>query len=202
MKLKKDFGKYKAIVIERYESLLRRFQTLSKSEKSFAAAAAALIIIFLADAAVIRPIRTGMKELEEKIRVVELATTHSVRSISQKARIDNLYLSVLGEVERSNAPDEELRSDMLKDVEGLARSSGLDLSEVKPQISVDKGEYRDFAVRIQADGDLQQLSNYFARLVSTKKMYLIDSFRVVTHPEDLNKIRATVTVVRRLFPNR
>lgn len=181
------------------ENLTTRFQLLSPREKKAVIVSTAVLGIFLADAVVIHPWIDNLRRLDEKISMQEKQTMHHLRSVGQKSKVDQVYLRLWQSLDSSDRTDDEIRATMLRDIEEQARANGLNLSEVKPQVSSEGGEIKTFSVRLQADGRMPDLALFFAELVKKRKLYFIESFRITPHPEDLNKIRAGVVVNRAFF---
>lgn len=187
---------------QRAENLAERFQLLSTREKRALIAAAAILGVFLLDFVIVRPWLNNLRQLGEKIAVQEKQTLHHLRSVAQKSSVDSIYAQVWQSLDLSETTDDQIRAGLLRDVEELARGNNLYLSEVKPQVSSEDKEFKIYSVRIQADGNLENLGLYFADLIKKRKLYFIESFRITPHPEDLNKIRATVVVSRSIFRDR
>lgn len=183
----------------RVEQLMGRFHSLSTRERNFILAALGIVSIMLVDVAVIRPIRGSIRSLNEKISAQEQETMQHIRSLAQKPKIDRAYSDLISRLNISDSTDDEVRTSMLHDIEQTARTDNMYLSEVKPQVSQDNGDFREFSVRMQIDGRLDELLRFFADLVKTKKLYAVQSFHIAAHPEDLNKIRATVVISREMM---
>jgi Tfp pilus assembly protein PilO len=182
-----------------FEWMVNRFNQFTPREKKIAVFSGIAIGIFLVDALIVRPLKTGIESMNQKISIQEKKTLHQIRSLSQKPKIDASYIKILDSIEIPKDSDEEIRTSMLRDVEQFARASNLYLSEVKPQVSLEKGDYDEFSVRMQVDGTLEELMTFLAELVRTKKLYSVDTLRMVPHPDDHNKIRASITLLRTVF---
>ena len=182
-----------------FEWAVNRFNQFSPREKNIAVFTGLALSLFLVDAAIVRPLKNGLTSLNEKISIQEKKTLHQIRSLAQKPQIDTSYIKILDSIEIPKDSDEEIRTGMLRDIEQFARSSNLYLSEVKPQVSIEKGDYDEFSVRMQVDGTLEELMMFLSELVRTKKLYAVDTLRMTPHPDDYNKIRATIALKRTVF---
>ena len=68
-----------------------------------------------------------------------------------------------------------------------------------PQVSGEEQNYSVYRVRLQLEGRMSEMLQFLAELVRTKRLYLVETLRVVPHPEDVNKIKAQVGVARLVF---
>jgi Tfp pilus assembly protein PilO len=184
----------------RWERAWAHFQTLSLLQRRLAAAAGLLVFLVVMEQGILKPLNGTIRSLDTKIAAAELKSLQTRKSVLQKPGIEQAYAQLVQSVDFSTTTDEQVRAAMLRDIESLAREMQMNLSDVRPQISVDRSQYKEISVRLQVDGTLSQLARFFAgRLVRTRRLYSIDSFRITPHPEDIHKIRANITIARAFF---
>ncbi len=181
------------------QALWGLFDQFSKREKQAAAAAAAVVLVFFIDAAVLKPIQKNIVSLNQQILVQEKKFIHNTRSVEQKPQIDDLFSRLKQTVDLAPVSDEEARVSMLEDIEKYARERRIYLTEVKPQAPTQAGGRAEYRIRLVAEATMKDMLSFLADLVRTKKLYLVESLRIVPHPEDVNKIKATVAVNRVIF---
>lgn len=178
------------------EFLWNRFNQLSKRERRAAGATLAVISLWILDAAILKPIQKNIDGLNQKISVEEKKVMHNVRSVEQKPRVDVLLSQLTQRVDFSSESDEKTRASMLEDIEKYARERRIYLTEVKPQVSEQEAGHKEYRIRIQMEGVMSELLSFLADLVRTRKLYRVENLRIVPHAEDVNKVKATVTVNR------
>ena len=176
-----------------------KFQTLSLRERRIAVAAFLVMIFIGVDRGVVEPLQSNLKMLNTKIQAQEKQSLRQFRSVTMKPQIDEAYLRLVENIDAAKASDEEVRSAMLHDIESFARQENMNLSEVKPQVSDERGSFKEFSVRMQVDGTLRELVRFFMDLIKTRKLYYVASFRITPHPDDMDKIRANVSIGRGVF---
>ena len=181
------------------ETLWGKFNHLSKRERNISIVATAVLMVVTADFAVVRPLKSSLASLDHKIKDTENLVLRNLKVAGQKPELDKVYQRMQESMQDSHANDEEIRSSMLKDIESLARENGIYLSEVKPQVSNETPRFKEFAVRVQMECRMEPLMRFLADILKRQKLYTVDSFRITPHPEDVHKIKATVTLSRVVF---
>ena len=189
-------------VRHRFAPLKERMNRLSRRERRVVFLVTAVLGLFFSDYAVIHPIQRNSQALNQKITLEEKQLFKNMQNVAQKSSVDAFYLRLLGDIDVPNTTDEEIRSSMLHDIELLARSSDVYLSEVKPQVSNEHEHFREFSVRMQVEGGMDKIISFFAELVKTKKLYYVENFQVQPHREDVNKVKATVSIARAVLQNK
>lgn len=178
------------------QALWGKFNNLSKTERRFLIVAILVLSALFVDSGIVRPLRANMEALNQKIKETEKKVMRDLKSASQKPDLEKIYAKLQQDISDSRVSDEEIRSSMLHDIEQFAGSDQIYLSEVKPQVSTETTEFKQFSVRMVMECHAEELMRFFSELMKTHKLYTIDSFRITPHPEDVHKIKATVTVGR------
>lgn len=172
------------------------YQKLSKREKNILIVTIAVFTALGVDFSCVSPLRRNNEDLAKKISVHEKKVAHNIHTIEQSPAVDEEFSRLQNIIEMSKGNDEQVSASMLDEIGQFARSKNIYVIEKKPQSSDQKQNYKEYRVRVQMEGTLQDLLSFFAELVRTKKLYFVDSLRIVAHPEDINKIKATATLSR------
>jgi Tfp pilus assembly protein PilO len=181
---------------KRVQALWSRFHAMSPRERRIIVVAGVVLGVLFVDTAVIKPMRGHLSSVERKIRETEVIAIRNLRNTAQKADLNTLYQRLQQDIPDLRAGDEEIRASLLRDVESFARSNEVYLADVKPQISTESDLSKEFSVRLQVECRMDQLLSFFADLAQTRKLYAIESFRIYPHPEDVNKVKASLAVTR------
>ena len=180
----------------KFNVFLDKFNKLTKREKLIAVFTGVFILIVFIDQGVVQPLKRNIEGLGQKISAQEVRVLQNYVSTAQKPQVDQIYVSLLENLDNSKTNDEEIRADILHDVELLARSNSIYLSEVKPQVSVESENLTDFFVRLQIEGEMEKFVRFIRDLVATKKLYYVETIRVTQNPNEPNKIKATLSIAR------
>lgn len=182
-----------------FQKVFARFQKLSVREKRILAATAVILFLWVLDEGIVQPFRRNFAKLENDIHTQKKNAEWIYRTISQKPSVNAAYESLKQALNVEDKNPESVRASFLKDVEQLARDKDVSLGEVRPQISSDRKNYTEYSVRIQADARMENLIQFLAEMIRTKKLYCIKTIRVAPHPEDVNKVRANILLLRVVF---
>lgn len=177
----------------------RWYSARPKRERVLIACVAGVLAMLAAEFIFIEPLRRAAGGLEEDIRLHETQALQNMRTMSLKPSVDNVFATLLQQSELQGRDDEEIRSTMLQDIETMARAHNLYLGEVKPQISRDSGAFEEFLVRVQVEGRMEEVMQFFNELFSGRRLYYIETFRASPHPEDLNKVKVNAQVIRAIL---
>ncbi len=194
--LKQQLKAVSGFLTERGSRFWETFNRLSQREKNYFIAAGVMVFLAFIQFGIVRPIQHSLLVLRERITTEEKKAVYNLRNLGQKPQVDVLYLSLLQSIGMSGASSDEIRSSMLHDVELTARSHNISLTDVKPQISTDRENFRDFYLRAQAEGKMEELIVFFTELVKMKKLYYIESLKVTPHPDYENKVKASISIGR------
>ncbi len=187
---------------ERINRFIERFSALSTREKRIFAVACIAVSATLVYYGIVQPIHKSLEEMRKKIFTQERVAIANMRDVTQKLQMDPVYRQLLDSIGlRVSGDSDELRSTVLQDLEQFARSRGISLTEVKPQAPVERGNFKDFFVRAQAEGNMEQLLNFLADLIEARKMYFIESIKITPHGDDVNKIKVNVSIGRAVILN-
>ncbi len=199
--MKLDYKVIRSVITSRAEIVWARFNRLSPREKNIFGGALAVLSLALVYGGIFMPIHNHFKGFQDKIAVQEKQVLRNIRSVHEKPQVDSAYQTLLSKLDMPNASDDEIRDGMLKDVDQFARSNGLNLAEVKPQVSDEEKTFKKFYVRLQIEGRLRDLLVFFSDLVRTRRLYMIDSLRIIPSQEDVNKVKANVNLARAILRN-
>lgn len=194
--LKRRIRAVLGLAMERGSFFWDTFSRLSPREKRYFVAAAVALSLAFVQFGIIRPIQHSLFVLQERISAEEKKTVYNLRNLAQKPQVDVLYLGLLESIGMSGASSDEIRSSMLHDVELSARSHNISLTDVKPQIATDRESFRDFYLRAQAEGKMEEIVIFFTELVKMKKLYYIESVKITPHPDVEGKIKANISIGR------
>lgn len=191
-----SFANIKDLVLSRSSGLWSRFSAMPKRQKNLFILTLAVLGIWFVFYGIAKPIQQSVLGVSEQISFKEKLATRNIKDASQKTKIDSIYSNLIQSIGMSPEGSEEVRASMLHDIDSFARSHNVSLTEIKPQVSSEHDRFVEFFVRTQAEGSTKDVFSFFNELLKAKKLYYIDSLRMTPHPEDVNKIKASVSIGR------
>ncbi len=145
---------------------------------------------------VLQPMQQAVVKLDKQIKTKEKLAAKNIQDVAQKPKVSDVYFRLLSAVAMPPGGNEDIRAAILRDIELSSRSNAISLTEIKPQVSTESDGFTLFFMNAQAEGALSQLTLFLTDLLRKEKLYFIDSLRVSPHPEDVNKVRANISIGR------
>ncbi len=172
------------------------FAKLSKAQRAGLIAAGVVIIAVFIDRLVVSPMGEKFQRVGQQIAASEKKLSHDLRNIHNKDFIESEYKKYKSFVKKSAASDEENVSNMLAEIEGLARAAGVNLIDMKPQASKQIDFYKEYAAEVTIEGSMEQVVVFLHKLnnspqllravrlrfgMKEKESSVVKAFMLVTH---------------------
>jgi Tfp pilus assembly protein PilO len=170
------------------------FSKMSKKEKTGVIAAAVIILAVFIDRTVISPVGTKLRRMDQEISSSEKKLSHDLRNIHNKELIESEYRKYRNFVKKSSASDEENVSNILAEIEGLARASGVNLVDIKPQASKQVDFYREYAAEVTVEGQMEQVVTFLHKLNSSPQLLRAIKIRLGMKQKDASLVKASMLV--------
>ncbi|MEI9476843.1 MAG: type 4a pilus biogenesis protein PilO [Deltaproteobacteria bacterium] len=170
------------------------FSKLSKKERTWLVVAGVIIMAVFVDRLVIRPIGAKLRRMDQEIALSEKKLSHDLRNINNKEFIESEYKKRKNFVKKSSASDEENVSNMLAEIESLARTAGVNLVDIKPQTSKQIDFYREYAAEVIIEGQMEQIVAFLHKLNSSVQLLRAVKLRLGMKQKDSSIVKASMLV--------
>lgn len=150
---------------------------LSKREKQLMYAAVGIVLIFGMDRLIVQPIHTRIISLNQEIIDKEAAVKKNIRILALKDRIvaESLKLApMLNKIEF----DEREVSSLLKELENYANESGVDLINIKPQGSLELGQWDTYQISLNCEGEMDRVVEFMYKIENSNTLFLIKRYQI------------------------
>lgn len=171
------------------------FSNMAKKEKIGLVAAALIVGLTLLDRLIVDPINKRIQQIEREIRQDEKQLSLGLRNLSQKDTILSEY-DKYSQYFKSFGSEEETTAAMLSEIETLAKKSNMNLSDLKPQTSKDKGFYREYSVDVEAEGAMDSLVSFLYKLNSSPQLLRAEKLRFNSRSKEPSVIKASILIIR------
>jgi Tfp pilus assembly protein PilO len=172
------------------------FYKLSKKEKIGLIAAVIAIAIMLIDRLVISPISNRIQRIDQEIKFSENKLSRDLRNINNKELIESEYKKYRGYVKRTSASDEEDVANILGEIEGLARSSGVSLVDIKPQAPKQADFYKEYPIEVEVEGSMEQIVTFLHDLNNSTQLLRAVKLRIGLKDRESSIIKASLLVTK------
>lgn len=169
---------------------------LSNKEKIGLIAAIVVIALTIIDRLVISPIGDRARRLNQEIKFSETKLSRDLRNINNKGLIESEYKKYKNYVKRTSASDEEDVANILGEIEGLARSSGVSLVDIKPQVPKKSDFYKEYVVEVEVEGSMEQVVTFLHDLNNSIQLLRAVKFRIGLKDRESSVIKASLQVTK------
>ncbi len=169
------------------------FSKLSKKERAGLMVAGFIVMAVFVDRLVISPISAKLQRISREITLSEKKLSHDLRNIHSKEFIESEYKKYKDFVKKSPVSDEENVSNMLAEIEGLARTAGVNLVDIKPQVSKQFDFYKEYAAEVTIEGQMEQIIVFLHKLGSAQLLRAV-KVRLGLKQKDSSVVKAFMLV--------
>jgi len=149
------------------------FLNLSMREGKLFYLTLAVVVIWIGQAFIVKPISVKWKRLNERIAADSLKLEKSERLIGKKDSIKSDYEKAASAVKMAGSEEEEMAG-FLTEIEFLANSTGVHFNEIKP-LPIKKFDlYKKFFVDLELEGEISQISAFMRQMQNSPHLLAID----------------------------
>ncbi len=172
------------------------FHKLSKKERVGLVAALVVIIVVLVDKLVISPVGEKVHRINQEIDFSEKKLSRDLRNINNKGLIESEYKKYKNYVKKSFASDEEDVANILAEIEGLARSAGVSLVDIKPQAAKQTDFCKEYAIAVEVEGSMEQVITFLHNLNSSAQLLRAVKLRIGLKDRESSAVKSSMLVTK------
>jgi Tfp pilus assembly protein PilO len=170
------------------------FSKLSKKEKAGLIAAGVIIMAVFIDKLALSPLGAKLQRMGREIALSEKKLSHDLRNIHNKDFIESEYKKYKNFVKKSSASDEENVSNILAEIEGLTRTAGVNLVDIKPQASKQVDFYKEYAMEVTIEGSMEEIVAFLHKLNSSPQLLRAVKLHLGVRQKESSAVRASMLV--------
>ncbi|MDP2942427.1 MAG: type 4a pilus biogenesis protein PilO [Candidatus Omnitrophota bacterium] len=175
------------------------FSNLKKRERNLFCITAVLIIFWIVQGFVVKPIFTKWKQLDEKISADALKLERNLEMIKRKDAIKSDYEKYASAVKMAGSEEEEMAK-FLTEIEALATSSSIRVIDIKPRPARKIRFYKNYLVELEAEGDINQVSKFIYDIQNSPQMLRVDKLSLGIKGAGTNLLKCRILVSKILIP--
>lgn len=166
---------------------------ISSREKYIIYFCVALFMIMLLEKAIFSPLGRRLDGLNQEMEGLETKLIKGLRQEAQREQILKSYKNAEGYLKLKGS-DEEVVSEFLREIEKLARESGVSLSDVKPR-TVNKREiHKEYLIDIRTEAALEDIITFLYRMNNSKMLLKVDKLILSLKEENADILRAIMMI--------
>ena len=175
------------------------FSKLSRREKAVFYAAAAVITLLLLEKLIISPISSNLRSLDEEISRQESQNKSDTRIVARKSRIHS-DAETYGAFVSAPPSEEEATTMLLKEIEGLADASKVNLIDVKPAGVKTEEVAKKYMVTLTCEGKMEQITNFLYAIESSNKLLKVERYQISPKSKETTAAQVSMTVSQAVLP--
>lgn len=172
---------------------------LSKREKTIFYACLAAAFTFTTYNFLLMPISKKMEELSQKIEAKKVKLEKSSLILGKKGKIEERYNKYVDNL-RLKGTDEEEVAAFLSEIESLAQKNNVRISDMKPRPSKKIDFYKKFTVDLEAEGDINQITQFIYQIQDTPQLLRVDKLRLETKSSQSQALKSYMSISKVLIP--
>jgi len=175
---------------------LEFFNKLSKKERIGLVVALVIIIVVLVDKLVISPVGEKFRRIDQEIDFSEKKLSRDLRNINNKDLIESEYKKYKDFVKKSSSSDEEDVANILAEIESLARSTGVNLVDIKPQATKRTDFYKEYAIAVEVEASMEQVITFLYNLNNSEQLLRAVKLRIGLKSKESSLMKASLLVTK------
>jgi hypothetical protein len=169
---------------------------LSKKEKIIFYIATTLVILVILDRAIISPVFSKVKSLNQEIQDKQIEIKKNLKVLSQKDRIlaeSSKYSSFLSD---SGLSDDEQITLVLKELESLASKSSVYLVDMKPAGVKESGSSKRIMINLNCEAQMEQLVDFMYNMENSSSLISIEKYQLAPKSKDSSVAKCSMSVYK------
>ncbi|MFA6636335.1 MAG: type 4a pilus biogenesis protein PilO [Candidatus Omnitrophota bacterium] len=175
------------------------FDGLSPKEKKLVYITGLVLGLMAFDRLVIGPIFYESKMIDERIRDQITHTEKNIRLLAYREKILEEDASYSDYYTREGLSREVLIATFLGEVESIAKSAEISLSNINPVNVVPMEGYTEFSLDLECQGKMKNIIDFMYKIDSSRKPMKIRSFEMAVRNRDNYEVRCGLTVEKMIF---
>ena len=170
------------------------FSRLSRKERAGLIVAGFIVMAVFVDRLIVGPLSVKLQRVSREIAFSEKKLNHDLRNIHNKEFIEDEYKKYKDSVKKNSASDDENVSNMLAEIESLARTAGVNLIDIKPQASKQVDFYKEYVAEVTIEGHMEQIVVFLHKLNSPPQLLRAVKLHLGLRQKESSALKASMLV--------
>jgi Tfp pilus assembly protein PilO len=158
--------------------------TLSKREKIIFIVTVVLIISAVSYSLIIETLLEKWKAVDNDIKIKQVAFKKGVKLLKDRNSIITDYNKYASSVRNI--------SNVLSYIERQADSLGIKTSNIKPRPVVQRGDYKEYVIEVQIEGELSAVTKFISNLIKPPGLITVKNFSLRMQEEPASYLKGTL----------
>jgi len=173
---------------------------LNRREFSILMITLALLVFFVIFQFVIKPMRQGSSDINDRLRVVKTKLIKARQMTAQKLQVEARYQNLVNLIGLVGSEDAQMPTIVSK-IDAAARESNIHIANIQPQKSVTQKDLRFLAVELEIDGQWLDIVQFLYLLQKQPNFYFINELNLEKYSGVSSSLRGRIVVSRMCLVN-
>ena len=173
---------------------------LNRREFSILMITLSLLVFFVIFQFVIKPMRQGSSDINDRLRVVRVKLIKARQMVVQKSRVEARYQNLVNLIGVVDSEDAQMLTIVSK-IDAAARESNIHIANIQPQKSVTQKDLRFLAVELEIDGQWLDIVQFLYLLQKQPNFYFINELNLEKYSGVSSSLRGRIVVSRMCLVN-
>lgn len=159
----------------------------------------AVVAIWFGQKYLFGPVWTKLQELDKEIGAKRVKLEKSELLISKEDAMSRDYAGLEAMLKVSGSKEEEMAR-FLTEIESLAETSAVRITEIKPLPGKTERSYEKFFAELELEGEMAQISRYISEIETSKNLLTIEKLSISAKQGGNNLLRCRLVISKTAIP--
>jgi Tfp pilus assembly protein PilO len=175
------------------------FSQFSQRERLLFTVTVSIIVSAILVNFIVSPLNKKWRRLNSEILALKTQLRRYAVILSQQKKIESRY-NLYADYLKAESSNEEAQAAVLQEVENLARSAGVVLTNVVPSSLEDKDFYRQFNLRIELEASIPSLTRFLYEVQNSRQLLSVGRLSIATKAGSAEILRCTLQIGKIFIP--
>ena len=176
-----------------------RLAGLSKRERYILYVCIFVVASSLLYSFVVEPTARRWRDLGREILTQRAKLDKNLRVIAREESVRQEYERYAANVRQKGSDEEEMAS-LLREVETLARGSGVRITDIKPRPVKDMQFYKRYIIEVESEARMRELTRFIYRLQRSSQVLKVERLRLSAKGRRTPLLKSYMLIARVLIP--
>jgi len=176
-----------------------RLAGLSKRERYILYICIFVVASSLLYSFVVEPTARRWRDLGREILTQRAKLDKNLKVIAREESTRQEYERYAANVRQKGSDKEEMAS-LLREVETLARASGVHITDIKPRPVKDMQFYKRYIIEVESEAKIRQLTRFIYQLQRSRQLLKVEKLRLTAKGRGTPLLKSYMLIARVLIP--
>lgn len=169
---------------------------LSKREKLILYSCIGIIVLSILYAFILEPFVSMWSELNREIESARLKLRKSTEIVKRRLEIAERYKNLSGYIKAQRGSDEEEIAQLLSEIEKLANTSNIRITDIKPKAARISGYHKIYVVEVESEGNISTFTKFIYEIQNSPQLLKVKKLSLNMKGITDNLLKADIVITK------